>query len=49
MNPCMSAIEEEILAAYHLALADCDVPWTDELKQALISIFELAADQSATS
>ncbi len=48
VNPCMSPIEEEIIAAYHFALADQDIPWTDELKRALISVFELAADKSET-
>lgn len=48
MRPSLSPIEEDILETYHLALIDYDIPWTDELKHALTSVFELAADKSET-
>ncbi len=46
MRPDLSQMEEDILETYHLALVDYDIHWTDELKRALFSVFELAADRS---
>jgi hypothetical protein len=46
MRPNLSQMEEDILETYRLALVDYDIPWTDELKRALTSVFELAADRS---
>ena len=46
MRPSFSPIEENILETYHLALVDYDIPWSDELKRTLISVFELAAEKS---
>jgi transcriptional regulator with XRE-family HTH domain len=46
MRPNLSQMEEDILETDHLALVDYDIPWTDELKRALTSVFEFAADRS---